>query len=268
MFIEIRSDYVFQRIDGANMSEYIQICKFRDVNLNDSFFDSLKADYVGFEDWFIRKGDEDAYIFTENGNIHGFLYLKIEEEELTDITPNLPPGRRVKIGTFKIDAHGTKLGERFLKKSIDFAVSVGAISAYATCFDKHESLIRLFEEFGFERIGEKSSPSGIESVYAKSLVKKSGNLRQTYPLIKLSGSRKYLLSIRPDWHSQLFPDSILNNESYDILSDVSHTNSIMKSYVCFMDMSAVVQAITSSFTVQAIIKGQPNIVPLRHPFVR
>lgn len=33
----------------------MELVKFKEVNLEDPFFDSLKADYKGFEEWFGRK---------------------------------------------------------------------------------------------------------------------------------------------------------------------------------------------------------------------
>lgn len=33
----------------------IKILKFSEINLNDEFFNSLKEDYPGFENWFYRK---------------------------------------------------------------------------------------------------------------------------------------------------------------------------------------------------------------------
>ena len=47
-----------------------------------------------------------------------------------------------------------------------------------------------------------------------------------------------MLSIYPKYHTLLFPDSILNNESYEIIKDLSHTNSIHKAYICFMQDAA------------------------------
>ena len=34
----------------------------------------------------------------------------------------MPEAKRLKVGTFKIDAHNTKLGERFVKKIVDKAI--------------------------------------------------------------------------------------------------------------------------------------------------
>ena len=95
-------------------------------DLNSSFFDSLRSDYNGFDDWFKRKAKEkeEAYIQRdENGEVQAFLYLKIENEELKDVEPHLEAMRRLKIGTFKIEAHCTKLGERFFKKIFDHAIN-------------------------------------------------------------------------------------------------------------------------------------------------
>jgi hypothetical protein len=36
----------------------VQKLKFGKINLDDSFFDSLKEDYVGFDKWFLKKYDE------------------------------------------------------------------------------------------------------------------------------------------------------------------------------------------------------------------
>lgn len=57
-----------------------------------------------------------------------------------------------------------------------------------------------------------------------------------YPLIETRGSKKFVLSIYPQYHSNMFPDSVLRNEKVDILEDVSYTNSIHKIYVCRMDV--------------------------------
>lgn len=104
------------------MSDYLELKKFKDINLNDEFFDSLKNDYAEFEEWFKRKSDKEAYILEQDGNIMGFLYLKVEDGPINDISPILDVSKALKMGTLKIDAHGTKLGERFIKKTLDHAI--------------------------------------------------------------------------------------------------------------------------------------------------
>ena len=46
--------------------------------------------------------------------------------------------------------------------------------------------------------------------------------------------RHFVLSLYPQWHSRLLPDSLLKTESASILKDVSHTNSIHKIYLAAM----------------------------------
>ena len=94
----------------------VQKLKFGRINLKDSFFDSLREDYVGFDKWFIKKYDDEAYITinSNNGMLLSFLYLKVEDktEDYTNVKPILPPKKRLKIGTFKVINNGFRLGER------------------------------------------------------------------------------------------------------------------------------------------------------------
>ena len=95
--------------------------KFSEINLSDTFFNSLKDNYIGFEDWFRKKASEgkDAFVYMENGRILDFLYLKDENEPLIMDGEALPCVRRLKVGTFKIERRGTNRGERFMKKILD-----------------------------------------------------------------------------------------------------------------------------------------------------
>ena len=53
----------------------MKLVKFKEVNLGDSFFDSLKEDYDGFEKWFEKKSEDNAYIQKkEDGSLQAFLY--------------------------------------------------------------------------------------------------------------------------------------------------------------------------------------------------
>jgi len=219
------------------MSDYIDRKRFRDIDLEDSFFDSLKSDYREFCSWYRKKADEEAYVLYSGSEISAFMYLKVEDGEVTDVDPPLAAAHRIKIGTLKVDPHGTKLGERFIKKAIDHCVVEQAEELYVTVFRKHDALIRLLEEFGFVETSKKETPNGEELVLVKCLGHLVGDLRKDYPIIVARGRNKFLLAIYPKWHTKLFPDSILDNEPYDILTDVSHTNSIQKTYVCFMDLS-------------------------------
>lgn len=209
---------------------------FSEVDLNDPFFQSLRDDYPGFDDWFKRKSEQDAFVqYDDNNKIIGFLYLKMEYNLVDDVTPNISAKNILKVGTFKIEAHGTKMGEQFIKIITDYAVNEDADICYVTIYEKHNSLINLVQQFGFKLYGTKGTDSHKENVYIKQMKKITGDINKDFPLINLNSSKKYLLSIYPEYHSIMFPDSILTTEDKNIIKDVSYTNSIHKIYVCSME---------------------------------
>jgi L-amino acid N-acyltransferase YncA len=220
----------------------LQIKHFSEIDLNDSFFDSLRASYPEFDEWYQKKAaaGATAYCYYINGELKDFLYLKIEEEELSDIEPLQPAKKRLKVGTFKVDndnRHTTR-GERFMKKIMDMAIAEDVDEIYVTMFPTEElqGLIRMFEKFGFSHIADKPHEGGnAEYVLIKDMRTHVDDFKLDYPFVKKAGSNKYVLSIVPEYHTQLFPDSILKNEKkYDLIQDVSETNSIYKIYLCWM----------------------------------
>lgn len=217
---------------------------FSAVDLNDVFFDSLKYDYQEFSDWFCRKAaqGEGAYVFyNQSGGVDGFLYLKREDEAVPDVDPPLPPLPRLKVGTLKINAHGTRLGERFIKKIFDHAVENHLKEIYVTVFEKHEGLISLLRRYGFEVHGGKRTQNGTELVFVKRIGAFHQDSLLNYPVLDMKSNRCFLLAIYPEFHTRMLPDSILNNESFDVVQDVSHTNSIHKIYLTAMREASAFQ---------------------------
>lgn len=220
----------------------LQIKSFSDIDVNDPFFDSLRDSYPEFNDWYSKKTASvaTAYCYYIDGELKDFLYLKIEEEELSDITPVLPAKKRLKVGTFKVDndnRHTTR-GERFMKKIMDKAINEDVDEIYVTMFptESLQKLIAVFEKFGFSHVADKiHGEEKSEYVLVKDMRTHVGDIMLDYLFVKKTGSDKYILSINPEYHTQLFPDSILNNEQkYDPIQDVSETNSIYKIYICWM----------------------------------
>lgn len=210
---------------------------FAAIDLSDTFFDSLRASYVGFDDWFRKKAmaGEQAITYHEDGKLRDFLYLKEETEELTDINPHLPAKHRLKVGTFKIDSRGTRRGERLMKKLLDKAIALNVEEIYVTIFPEQRlmPLIRSFENFGFELKATKTHINGkVENVYIRDMRRIEGSILSVYPYTDLRYGRFFQLGIKPEYHTRLFPDSILKNEQkYDLIHDDSETNSIYKVYL-------------------------------------
>jgi hypothetical protein len=208
------------------------------IKLDDEFFDTFREDYKGFNTWFNRKADEVAYVSLSNKKVMAFLYLKPEDtkESYADITPAFTPKKRLKIGTFKVILNGYKLGERFLKIVFDNALRLKVDEIYVTIFPitmEQKLLIELLTEWGFRRHGVKVSSSGTEDVYVRDF-KPRVNIqapKQSFPFISLNANI-FLNPIYPEYHTELFPDSILRTESPDdFIEDQPHRNAISKVYI-------------------------------------
>ncbi len=215
----------------------LELRPFSSISLADKFFDSLKAAYPEFSDWYNRKAAEGAlaYVFhNHSGEVKDFLYLKIEMAALTDVVPELEAKKRLKVGTFKLLSRGTRRGERFMKKIMDKAMAEDVDEVYVTIFptDELKYLVRLFERFGFKHTADKPHDGGMaEWVLVKDMRVVTGNIMKDYPRMQTAAHKKWLLGIYPKWHTKLFPDSILNNESYDMVKDITPTNGIYKIYI-------------------------------------
>lgn len=212
-------------------NDVIQKVRIGCLDFQDSFFDSLRNDYDGFDDWLDKKVDEEAYVLIDQHQLLGFLYLKNETESDNSIVPAFDKRRRLKIGTFKIDSHGTVLGQRFLSIILRKMLNEGHDFTYVTLFPRQTGLIFLFEEFGFRKWGEKSNG---ELVYFKDLLVFNDTYKD-FPRINLmKNTQKHLLAIYPKFHTRLFPASRLNTERNHVVEDLSFTNTSEKIYLCNM----------------------------------
>ncbi|MCW3168479.1 hypothetical protein OMO38_08060 [Chryseobacterium sp. 09-1422] len=210
---------------------------FGNIDLNDQFFNSFKEDYAEFESWFNSKSDKESYVCLVEGKVKAFLFLKVENanENYADITPAFESKKRLKIGTFKVTSTGYKLGERFLKVIFDNALANNVDEIYVTIFEKREEqqrLVSLLDEWGFKKWGIKSTKNGVESVFVRDFSRSiTSNPRECFPYIDRN-SRIFINPIWPDYHTELFPDSILNNESpQDYVENEPHRNALKKVYI-------------------------------------
>lgn len=210
------------------------------ISLDDSFFETLISDYPGFEKWYNKKSDEYAYVSYSNGaDVVAFLYLKKEgdRENYFDITPTLLPAKRLKIGIFKVTSTGFKLGERFIKIIFDNAMQFKVDEIYVTIFDKtpdQRRLIELLKDWGFREHGVKESEAGIEKVLVRDFRSYfvRSDPKQSYPYISAANNKKFIVPIRPEYHTDLLPDSILHNEKVDnFIENQPQRNAIEKVYV-------------------------------------
>ncbi len=211
---------------------------FGNIDLSDDFFASFKEDYPGYEKWFNKKADEPVYVCLSEGKPIALLNLKVEgkSEDYTDMDPLLPPKKRLKIGSFKVTLNGFRLGERFLKIVFDNALRLKVDEIYVTIFNRRieqQRLINLLEEYGFSEYGIKKGSGGDELVYVRSCERSVNRStpKLTFPFFSTEG-RVFIVPIYPEYHTELFPDSILRTESpTDFVENEPYRNAISKVYI-------------------------------------
>lgn len=212
---------------------------FGKIDPMDPFFNSFRQDYPGFDKWFNRKSEEPAYAAFYKNKLGAFLYLKVEgvDEPYSNIEPIFSAKKRLKIGTFKVAFNGVGLGERLLKIVFDNALQYKVDEVYVTIFHKHPGhsmLIRLLEDFGFKYWGIKHSIGDEdELVYVRNFSRTADRFSPKFSFPFMStDSPVYFVSIYPEYHTELFPDSILRTESpVNFSEDEPHRNVICKSYI-------------------------------------
>lgn len=132
------------------------------LDLEDEFFSSLRADYKGFDEWFLKKQNDEemAYVTLSSENkVTSFLMLKEEDEteDYSSFENTFNPGKRLKVSTFKVSDVGKKIGEEFIRIIIDEAIKKKIDEIYITTFEKQQSLIYLLKQNGFEFFTHKNT---------------------------------------------------------------------------------------------------------------
>lgn len=214
------------------------------LDLDDSIFDSLKEEYNGFNLWWkkISREGRKAWVHYVNDNKIGAILILKEENESIDSSPPLPKKRRLKICTLIVDPvdRGYKIGELFIKISVQTAIQKGIDEIYLTHFTKHNDfLVALIEEYGFHMVAKKNG----EDIFVKQLFPESYNdflpekvYREFYPSF-YDGSKvnKFIIPIKPIWHNRLFTEYNPRQQTlWEALGEfIVEGNTIKKAYLCY-----------------------------------
>jgi predicted RNA-binding protein with PUA-like domain len=221
------------------------------LDLNDPIFDSLKEEYhPEFEEWFkkISKEPRKCWVhYRENGKIGALLIYKSEDDQISDTIPTFAKERRLKICTFKVTHVGQKIGELFIKLSVDVSLKNNLAEIYLTHFTQEEDrLVELITEYGFHKVGVKDKVGAdgkVEDIYIKKLLMSSEESKSLNP-IEITKEfypsfydgptvRKFIVPILPNYHSKLFTEF---PKRQHILSEftgefVVEGNTIKKAYI-------------------------------------
>nr|WP_239580126.1 GNAT family N-acetyltransferase [Microlunatus panaciterrae] len=217
--------------------------KVHELTCSDPLFDTLKADYPGFENWFRKasRGQRDALVVD---GAHGLAAVCLLKQEPTGEFGL--PGPQLKLATFKVGSEysGQKYGELLLKTVFEQAHLEHARGIYLTVFSRHVQLIALLEDFGFNALDLKTEAG--ELVYAKplfptsqlsSLTPLEHHVRYGPPALMWEPVRTHVVPIEPRWHRALFPDAEPPDEDALLpasagLSSRPFGNALRKAYLC------------------------------------
>lgn len=222
-----------------------------ELNIDDAFFDSLKLEYgFAFIEWFdkiSREGRESWCYVQPDGRLKALMITK-KEIEVVVAEPPLPKAKRLKICTLKVEINGLKLGEHFLHIAFDFCVKNGIYEVYLTHFEEADDpLVRLIQEFGFERRGfnnveSRRTPGKREQVFLKCFQASGPEIQALAPFdfAKKFGPAfkdgetvgKFVVPIRPEFHDRLFPQYLKKQKRLTSYLPTSFGNAIKKAYLC------------------------------------
>lgn len=195
-------------------SPAIQETPVYNIDLSDPFFDDLKNDYGGrdFVDWWgrISKKGRKAWVYRTEKGIGAILIYKTEGEGIPSIPP-LPPKKRVKICTLRVSHVGHKIGELFIKLSVDYAIRNQINEIYLTHYQKeNDFLTTLIQEYGFSKVSKKIDG---EDVWVKKLIPDEECVspmevqKRFYPsFYDGEAVKKFIVPIKPIFHERLFLD--------------------------------------------------------------
>jgi len=206
---------------------------FRDIDLSDPFFDSLKRDYHEFEtQWFpkgVREGRE-ALVFSDEHGLGAFVAMKSECEEIILQEGACQAVPRLKISTLRLAERfrGQRLGEGALGLILWKWQELKLEEVYVTVFPTHDDLIGQLEKFGFKTVGY--NPRG-ELVYIRNRQKIDFSDPYTsFPFVNPGFRKGGYVIVDDHFHDTLFPYSELRNTWQEQL-DRDVANGVTKVYI-------------------------------------
>ena len=209
--------------------------KCYNLNLQDDFFDSLRQDYKGFDEWFrakCQRGHRDCFVIRNESKIAGLCIYKNEEPSYE------MNGTVVKICTFKLKYSGTKQGELLLHQLFKMCYDSNVDWLYVTAFESNY-ICQFFEDFGFERYEKKKADTG-ELIYRRKMNPSRDDRDElsALPFHKKFGYRyfmpsepAFLVPTKEFFYNRLFPET--GKSGFDLLADITaSSNAIRKAYLC------------------------------------
>lgn len=192
----------------------------RDIPVSIPFFDSLREDYKGFNEWYNRTAAENrqAWIVGTRDSVDALCIFKeeVEGEKINDSGETLPR-RFLKLCTLKVAEVGVKYGQRLLYSAFLYCLINDLSAVYVQVrIGRHNELIELLKDYGFKVNGKynndlcfvKDMTRGdlFPSSRAPNLVFDYFRTHYPYHLDDIN-VRKFVVALSQGEHDILFPDA-------------------------------------------------------------
>lgn len=222
------------------------------LDIEDPIFNTLKADYAEFNEWFasIKRKRRECLVYEENGKSIGALLIFKEETESIDLlNRTLPAKDRMKIATLVVTSTGYKIGEFFLSWILKYSLDKKIKEVYLTHFIiSDDPLVYLIEEYGFNYIDNNSRGEAIyikviDEKEVKKYINELINEKSPLDLAKnfypdfYDGEKvnKYIVPIKPEFHEKLFLQKKEQKKLYEFSQNLEYypisLNTIKKAYL-------------------------------------
>lgn len=218
----------------------VQHVNLYNIDIGDSFFDSLRESYCGFNDWYRQKaadGRKAWAVINTDDRPEAIVIHKDEENEMVTIDHKILRGKSLKLCTFKVgeNIRGKKIGELMVKMAFEHAIVNRYQHVYLTIRPGlHDHLKDLCQDFGFYEFG--THVDGEDEVYVKEIPCEAPRdtelppfeyYKKYHPHFICSRTGKYIIPIRPHYHDLLFPEKVKALFAFS----VSAGNTIKKAYL-------------------------------------
>lgn len=218
--------------------------------LPSEFFNSLREGYSGFDEWFRSKARDNrmAWVYRDEDDTLAAICIYAEQvnQKISDTGEHLP-GRALKLCTFKVGetVRGRKIGELFLKAAFRYATDNLCEHVFIHADpDKHDYLISLLHDFGFETRGTYANDLVLVKPHPKlapsdSAAEPFDYIRRFFPHFRRDDQvQKFLIPIQPAFHETLFPDySPQQQRLFGMTGNVG--NAIKLAYLCHAPTNAI-----------------------------
>lgn len=208
--------------------------------LSDDFFNSLRAGYIDFDDWFRKKartGRKAWVVREESGKIQAICIYAEQSDEPINSEGKRLPGLALKLCTFKVSesVRGKKIGELFLKAAFRYATDSNCEHVFIHGDPNQAYLINLLLDFGFAEAGPydkdvafvKDHPHLAPSV----LLPPVDYVRKYFPHFREDAEiGKFVVPIQPSFHDTLFPELVRQPDFFG--GGPTPGNAIKQAYLC------------------------------------